>query len=232
VSDAGLVGGSNPPRPGEGSLAHNGILFLDELTEFRRNVLETLRQPLEEGCIVIARANAVGRYPARFQLLAAMNPCPCGGGRKPGACSCTPREIARYRSKLSGPLLDRISIHIGVGPADPGRIAEGERGATSEQLRQGVLRARRIQHRRYRDGGVYRCNADVPLHALERFCPMEKDALRVLEQAQRALRFSARTRRSIVQVSRTIADLARSPVIGAAHVAEAVQYRVPAVFGG
>ncbi|MDD3642907.1 MAG: YifB family Mg chelatase-like AAA ATPase [Candidatus Krumholzibacteria bacterium] len=231
ASDAGLVGGGRSALPGEITLAHNGVLFLDELTEFRRNVLETLRQPLEEGQIVIARAHAVSRYPARFQLLAAMNPCPCGGGGSTGGCRCTPREIARYRAKLSGPLLDRISIHIGVGPVDARRMEEGGAGATSECLRAGVLRAREMQHSRYRGCDTYRCNADVPLHALERFCPMEGDARRVLERAQRTLGFSARTRRSIIQVSRTIADLAGSAAIGAAHVAEAVQYRVPASLG-
>lgn len=231
ASDAGLVGGGRLALPGEITLAHNGVLFLDELTEFRRNVLETLRQPLEEGCIVIARANAVSRYPARFQLLAAMNPCPCGKGAG-GGCRCTPREIARYRSKLSGPLLDRISIHIGVGPVDPRRMEEGDAGATSDRLRLGVLRAREMQHGRYRGCDNYRCNADVPLHALDRFCPMEQGALDVLARAQRMLALSARTRRGIIQVSRTIADLDGARVIAARHLAEAVQYRVPAGLGG
>jgi len=232
ASDAGLVGGGRSALPGEITLAHNGVLFLDELTEFRRNVLETLRQPLEEGCIVIARANAVSRYPARFQLLAAMNPCPCGGAGAPGRCSCSPREITRYRSKLSGPLLDRISIYIGVGPVDARRVEEGGAGATSGSLRQGVLRAREMQRSRYRGCAEYRTNADVPLYALERFCPMEEGARRVLERAQRTLGLSARTRRSIIQVARTIADLDQSPAIGPAHLAEAVQYRVPAGLGG
>ncbi len=229
ASDAGLVGGGRHASPGEITLAHGGVLFLDELTEFRRNVLETLRQPLEEGSIVIARANAVCRYPARFQLLAAMNPCPCGYRGSPSrSCSCTPISIKRYLSKISGPLLDRISIHIPVMAVEPERFESNDEARTSSDLILGkVLRAVGMQKNRYNGHGDYRRNADLPLYALDSYCPMEDDARHLLDRAQRALRFSARSRRNIIQVSRTIADLEEAEMICSAHVAEAVQYRVP-----
>ncbi len=229
ASDAGLVGGGRHASPGEITLAHGGVLFLDELTEFRRNVLETLRQPLEEGSIVIARAGAVCRYPARFQLLAAMNPCPCGFRGSPSqSCSCTPMAVKRYLAKISGPLLDRISIHIPVRAVEPERFESDDepRSSSGEILRE-VLRAVGIQKDRYNGKGGYRRNADLPLYALDSFCPMEDEAWNLLDRAQRALRFSARSRRNIIQVARTIADLEAVDKIGPAHLAEAVQYRVP-----
>ncbi len=229
ASDAGLVGGGRSARPGEITLAHGGVLFLDELTEFRRNVLETLRQPLEEGTIVIARAGAVCRYPARFQLLAAMNPCPCGyRGSTARSCTCTPMAVKRYLSKISGPLLDRVSIYIPVRAVDSRELESAGPPATgSAVIREKVLRAVDAQKERFAGNEAYRRNADIPLHALELFCPMEVEAKRLLERAQRTLRFSARSRRNIIQVARTIADLDEAGVIAAAHVAEAIQYRVP-----
>lgn len=228
ASDAGLVGGGRSAAPGEITLAHNGVLFLDELTEFRRNVLETLRQPLEEGRIVIARAGAVCAYPARFQLVAAMNPCPCGRRVGSGACACTPRDIARYRAKVSGPLLDRVSVFIPVRAVPAERFRTGRNdGMSSADMLRGVREAAGIQRRRYADDGAYRRNADVPLHALERFCPLRKEARDLLDRAQRALGFSARARRNIIQVARTIADLGESGEIGSEHIGEAVQYRIP-----
>jgi len=229
ASDAGLVGGGRHAMPGEITLAHRGVLFLDELTEFRRNVLETLRQPLEEGSIVIARAGAVCRYPARFQLLAAMNPCPCGfRGSRSKDCGCTPAAVRRYLSKISGPLLDRVSIYIPVMSVEPERFEEDSAGRlSSSELRDEVLRAVRLQGERYMVNGGFMRNADIPLYALDRFCPMAEGARNLLERAQRAMRFSARSRRNIIQVSRTIADLAGDELIGRAHVAEAVQYRIP-----
>jgi magnesium chelatase family protein len=229
ASDAGLVGGGRHALPGEITLAHCGVLFLDELTEFKRNVLETLRQPLEEGSIVIARAGAVHRYPARFQLLAAMNPCPCGyRGSPTRSCSCTPMGIKRYLSKISGPLLDRISIHIPVMVVEPERFESIDEPRTSTEMILGkVMKAVEIQKNRYSRNGDYRRNADLPLYALDSYCPLEDEARHLLDRAQRTLRFSARSRRNIIQVSRTIADLDEAEEIGPAHIAEAVQYRVP-----
>ena len=229
ASDAGLVGGGRNASAGEITLAHCGVLFLDELTEFRRNVLETLRQPLEEGSIVIARANAVCRYPARFQLLAAMNPCPCGFRGSPSqACRCTPLAVKRYLSKISGPLLDRVSIHIPVMAVEIERFeSRDEVRSSSNEILKGVLRAVGMQKGRYGHNGDYRRNADVPFYALDSFCPMEDDARSLLDRAQRAMRFSTRSRRNIIQVARTIADLEEAEITALAHVAEAVQYRVP-----
>jgi magnesium chelatase family protein len=229
ASDAGLIGGGRHASAGEITLAHGGVLFLDELTEFRRNVLETLRQPLEEGSIVIARAGAVCRYPARFQLLAAMNPCSCGfRGSSSQSCSCTPAAVNRYLSKISGPLLDRVSIHIPVMMVEPERFESNEetRCSTGEILKE-VLHAVDMQKKRYSGHGEYRRNADLPLYALDSYCPMKEDARHLLDRAQRALRFSARSRRNIIQVARTIADLEAMEMIGLSHIAEAVQYRVP-----
>jgi magnesium chelatase family protein len=229
ASDAGLVGGGRSASAGEITLAHGGVLFLDELTEFRRNVLETLRQPLEEGSIVIARAGAVCRYPARFQLLAAMNPCPCGFRGSPSrVCSCTPAAIKRYLSKISGPLLDRVSIYIPVMVVEPERFeSEDETRRSSDEILAEVCEAVELQKKRYEGQDIYRRNADLPLYALDDFCPMEDEARNLLDRAQRSLRFSARSRRNIIQVARTIADLEGSGMIGASHIAEAVQYRVP-----
>ncbi len=229
ASDAGLVGGGRHARPGEITLAHSGVLFLDELTEFRRNVLETLRQPLEEGSIVIARAGAVCRYPARFQLLAAMNPCSCGFRGSPSrSCSCTPAAVKRYLSKISGPLLDRVSIHIPVMVVEPERFESNEepRCSTGEILEK-VQLAVEMQKDRYNGHGEYRRNADLPLYALDSYCPMEEDARNLLDRAQRTLKFSSRSRRNIIQVSRTIADLGTAGKIRSSHIAEAIQYRVP-----
>ncbi len=229
ASDAGLVGGGRLASPGEITLAHGGVLFLDELTEFRRNVLETLRQPLEEGSIVIARAGAVCRYPARFQLLAAMNPCPCGFRGSPlRSCSCTPAAVKRYLAKISGPLLDRISIHIPVMVVEPERFESfDESRSSSEELLAGVRKAAGVQKVRFVGSGEYRRNADLPLYAIDKYCPMEDDAYSLLNRAQRTLKFSTRSRRNIIQVARTIADLEEAEMICSAHIAEAVQYRVP-----
>jgi magnesium chelatase family protein len=230
ASDAGLVGGGRGATPGEITLAHNGVLFLDELTEFKRNVLECMRQPIEEGSIVISRANASVRYPARFQLVAAMNPCPCGYHESDGqACRCSPLQVKRYLSKISGPLLDRVSIYIpvrAVSPADLEGLTDGS-GVSSERLRDGILRSVMIQDRRYRTSADINRNARIPVSRFKEFCPMEGEALRLLGTAQRKLLFSARARRNIVQVARTIADLDGGGEIKARHVAEAIQYRIP-----
>ncbi len=235
ASDAGLVGGGRGASPGEISLAHNGVLFLDELTEFRRNVLECLRQPLEEGRIVIARANASYSYPARFQLVAAMNPCPCGYAGSTGQpCRCSPLGIRRYLSKISGPLIDRIAIHVPVKPVEP-RDLETEAAAPvtdSGQMRNGVLRAADAQRERFGGLGGIKRNAGLSVSDLDRACPMDPEARELLSTAQRKLLFSARTRRNIIQVARTIADLDASMAIAPRHLAEAIHYRVPRFLEG
>jgi magnesium chelatase family protein len=229
ASDAGLIGGGRGAAPGEITLAHNGVLFLDELTEFRRNVLETLRQPLEEGRIVISRAGVSCCYPAKFQLLAAMNPCPCGFyGSGTRLCKCTPTQIRRYLAKISGPLLDRISIYIPVrAVAVEDFCGGGMNGGSTESIRRGVVTAARRQRDRYSGVEDFRRNADVPLPMLRDHCPLCRGSLSILDKAQRRLMLSARTRRNIIQVARTIADIEGSDDIGEAHIAEAIQYRVP-----
>ncbi|MGD1048270.1 MAG: YifB family Mg chelatase-like AAA ATPase [Candidatus Krumholzibacteriaceae bacterium] len=235
ASDAGLVGGGRGASPGEITLAHNGILFLDELTEFRRNVLECLRQPLEEGRIVISRASASCSYPARFQLVAAMNPCPCGyAGAAGQQCRCSPLAMRRYLGKISGPLIDRIAIHVPVRPVRPEDLdAETERpGAGSPEMRSEVLRAAEIQRERFKGMKGVRRNADMSVSDLDGPCAVDGEARELLSAAQRRLLFSARSRRNIIQVARTIADLDESGTIGARHLAEAVQYRVPRFLEG
>jgi magnesium chelatase family protein len=233
ASDAGLVGGGRGASPGEITIAHNGVLFLDELTEFKRNVLECLRQPLEEGRIVIARANAACSYPARFQLVAAMNPCPCGYAGSTGhPCRCSPIAIRRYLAKISGPLIDRIAIHVPVRPVEPKDLESEAGGAGSCEMRGEVLRAVEMQRERFGGMRSVRRNADMPVADHGSLCPMELEARELLAAAQRRLLFSARSRRNIVQVARTIADLDGCDAIGARHLAEAVQYRVPRFLEG
>jgi magnesium chelatase family protein len=235
ASDAGIVGGGRGASPGEITIAHNGVLFLDELTEFKRNVLESLRQPLEEGRIVISRANASFAYPARFQLVAAMNPCPCGyAGAAGQPCRCTPLSIRRYLGKISGPLIDRIALHVPVKPVDP-RDFESESGLSemsSETMRREVFGAVDMQRERFRTRPGVERNADMPVSDLESLSFMEAEARELLSAAQRRLLFSARSRRNIIQVARTIADLDASEGIAARHLAEAVQYRAPRFLEG
>ncbi len=228
ASDAGLVGGGRGVAPGEITLAHNGVLFLDELTEFRRNVLECLRQPLEDGRIAISRANASCVFPARFQLVAAMNPCPCGYAGSPRhACRCSPNAIKRYLAKISGPLIDRIGVHVAVQPVEPADFDGAGDGMGSAGMREAVLRAAEAQRERFLGLRGVRRNADMPVADLEGFCGMGRDAVDLLAAAQRRLLVSARARRNVIQVARTIADLDGCGTIGARHLAEAVQYRVP-----
>jgi magnesium chelatase family protein len=225
ISDAGLIGGGTTPRPGEISLAHNGVLFLDELPEYRRNVLEGLRQPLEDGTISITRAAVSLSYPARVMLIAAMNPCPCGFlGDRVRPCICSAMQIQRYRGKVSGPLLDRIDLHIEV-PAVPFRdLAAEEQAEDSEAIRNRVLAARNMQTQRYQESRTH-CNAQLRPGQLRKYCRLDRSGQVLIEQAVSRLGLSARAYMRIIKVARTIADLSASEGIGAPHVAEAVQYR-------
>ncbi|HXK02955.1 MAG TPA: YifB family Mg chelatase-like AAA ATPase [Verrucomicrobiae bacterium] len=221
ISDAGLIGGgAGIPRPGEVSLAHHGMLFLDEFPEFPRDVLEMLRQPLEDGCVTIARASMTLQFPSSFMLVAAMNPCPCGFyGDSTRECRCTPAIIQRYLGKISGPLLDRIDIHVEV-PAVPYKELRGNATAeSSDDIRTRVERARAIQHGR----GHY--NSRIPTRTLRSLCALDDAGERTLEMAVRRMGFSARAHDRILKVARTVADLDESANVSAKHVAEAVQYR-------
>jgi magnesium chelatase family protein len=225
VSDAGLVGGSNPPRPGEVSLAHNGVLFLDELPEFKRHVLEVLREPLEEGAITISRAAGQTTFPARFTLVASMNPCPCGYAGSPDrACTCSATMIERYRARLSGPLLDRIDLHVDVPAVPVADITSRAAGEASAAIRARVLAARELQARRFA-GTPTRANGQMSLKQIHRHCELGAAGQSLLERAVERLGLSARAYSRILKVSRTIADLAGEEAISPAHVAEAIGYR-------
>ncbi|MBS0167949.1 MAG: YifB family Mg chelatase-like AAA ATPase [Nitrospira sp.] len=226
ISDAGLVGGGTIPRPGEVSLAHNGVLFLDESLEFKRGALEGLRQPLEDGSVILTRASGTLKYPAQFMLIAAMNPCPCGYyGDRTRSCICSGIQIRRYRAKLSGPLLDRLDIHLDVPPV-PVRDLRTELPAaeSSAAIRSRVATARDRQRRRYRAEGIY-ANAQLKPRLVKRYCGIDQPAQELLEQAMAKLRLSARAHGRILRVARTIADLADSERIETVHIAEAIQYR-------
>jgi magnesium chelatase family protein len=225
ISDAGLVGGGTVPKPGEVSLAHNGVLFLDELPEFRRNVLEVMRQPLEDGNITVSRAMGSIKYPASFMLVAAMNPCPCGFLTDPQKeCVCTPLQIQRYRSKVSGPLLDRIDIQVEVPTLRYQELASKDAGEPSAEIRQRVNAARVIQLKRF-DKRPIHANAQMGARDLKRHCAVNSDAEKLLEHAINKLGLSARAYSRVLKVSRTIADLEGSEEIRSSHIAEAIQYR-------
>jgi magnesium chelatase family protein len=225
ISDAGLIGGGTTPRPGEVSLAHNGVLFLDELSEYRRNVLEALRQPLEDGTIAIARVAAAYSYPARVMFVAAMNPCPCGFlGDPTKPCICSAPQIQRYRAKISGPLLDRLDLHIEV-PAVPFRdLADDERSEQSLVIRTRVIAARARQTERYQ-GSRAHCNAHLRPGQLRKYCRLDRAGKNLLEQAVGRLGLSARAYMRVIKVARTIADLEGNHEILPSHLAEAIQYR-------
>jgi magnesium chelatase family protein len=226
VSDAGLIGGGSSPRPGEVSLAHGGVLFLDELPEFRRNVLEVLRQPLEDGLVTLSRAALSLTYPARFILAAAMNPCPCGyHGDPTHPCRCGPLDVERYRARVSGPLLDRIDIHLEV-PAVPYQdLVGGAAEESSTTVRQRVQRARLIQRERFRGQRGVHTNAAMSTRDLRRWCAISAPVESLLRTAVARLGLSARAYHRVLKIARTVADLDGAATIASNHVSEAIQYR-------
>ncbi len=223
ASDAGLLGGNQHPTPGEISLAHHGVLFLDELPEFKRSVLETLRQPMEEGRVTISRAAGTFTFPAQFMLVAAMNPTP--DGKMPHESKCSPRQIQNYLARVSGPLLDRIDLHVEVPPVKFHDISSGRAGESSADIRSRVVAARRCQHHRFQGRVSISCNARMESRDVRRHCPLDAATLELLKQAMQDLGLSARAYDRILKVSRTIADLADEPRIASEHVLEAIQLR-------
>jgi magnesium chelatase family protein len=227
VSDAGMIGGGSWPRPGEVSLSHGGVLFLDELPEFRRNVLEALRQPLEDGVVTLSRAAMSLSFPARFMLVAAMNPCPCGHHGDPARpCRCEPLAVERYRARVSGPLLDRIDIHLPVPAVPPADLsAHGAAAESSAVIRARVEAAREIQRDRFRARPGVHANAHMTSRDVRVFCRLGEVPEGLLRQAMARLGLSARAHSRVLKLARTIADLAGEGEIGADHVSEAIQYR-------
>lgn len=226
ASSVALVGGGSYPKPGEISLAHRGLLYLDELTEFKREVLEVLRQPLEEGVVSISRAKLSLEFPAQTTLVASTNPCPCGFYGDPvRTCTCTPGQRERYWSKLSGPLLDRIDLHIRVNRLNPEEIVASHSGEPSQVIRERVIKARRIQQERFQQEPGIRCNAHMQSQSLQKWCVLSDACQKILEGAIRKLGLSARGSDRILKVTRTIADLAGDPGLAPHHLAEAIQYR-------
>ena len=226
TSQVALIGGGQSPQPGEVSLAHNGVLFLDELPEFGRSVLEVLRQPLEDKKIMVSRARYSVEYPANFTLVAAMNPCPCGYYNHPTKeCTCPPGAVHRYMGRISGPLLDRIDLQVEVTPVAIGEISQVRPSEPSAAIRERVIRAREVQAERFRGVPGVHTNAMMNARMLREFCPLDQVARELLERAMVRLDLSARAYDRIVKVARTIADLEGTADIGAAHLAEAINYR-------
>jgi len=225
ISDVSLIRSRQTPRPGEVSLAHNGILFLDELPEFKRNVLEVLRQPIENGVVTVSRAVATVTYPAQFTLVTAMNPCPCGFySDSRHQCTCTPGMITRYRSRVSGPLMDRIDIHIDVPAVPYKELSNDYAGEKSEDIRQRVTEVRQRQLKRFKDDKIF-ANGQMKTRHIKKYCKLTEDAHTLLDSAMQRLALSARAYTRILKVSRTTADLDASEDIHSRHVAEAIQYR-------
>jgi magnesium chelatase family protein len=226
ISDAGLIGGGTHPRPGEVSLAHNGVLFLDELPEFNKNVLEVLRQPLEDGRVTIARAAISLTYPARFMLAAAMNPCPCGYYTDPTKeCTCSPGQITKYMSRISGPLLDRVDIHIEVPALRYKELSSDRAGEKSSIVQTRVNEARETQLERYKEKKRVYCNAHLGPTGIRQYCKVDSDSHNLLKNAITRFGLSARAYDRILKVARTIADLEHYPNIRPSHISEAIQYR-------
>ena len=225
ISHAGLVGGGRWPRPGEISLAHRGVLFLDEVPEFGQHMLEVLRQPLEDGQIVISRAQGSVSFPARFTLIGSQNPCPCGYFGDPvKVCSCSPSMVSRYQKRISGPLLDRIDIHVEVPRVDYDKISADRLGEPSSAIRARVTAARDLQSERFK-GTKLTCNAEMGPAEVKAYCQTEAAGQKLLRAAMAQLGLSARGYHRVLKLARTIADLEGAPTIASHHVAEAIQYR-------
>ncbi|MFA7345604.1 MAG: YifB family Mg chelatase-like AAA ATPase [Terrimicrobiaceae bacterium] len=226
ISDIGLLGGSANPAPGEVSIAHNGVLFLDELPEFKRSTLEVLRQPLEDGWVVISRAAGTMTFPADFMLVTAMNPCPCGFFGDPAReCRCSPAQVERYRSRISGPLLDRIDIHVEAPAVQYRELSSNEPAEPSSAIRERVIRARGRQRDRFASGKKTNCNARMGHSQIKKFCALDSSGQEMLRHAMEDLQLSARAYDRILKVARTIADLAGAESIDSSHIGEAIQYR-------
>jgi magnesium chelatase family protein len=226
ISDVAMVGGGSNPQPGEISLAHNGVLFLDELPEFKRSVLEVMRQPLEERKISVSRAKVSVEFPANFMLIASMNPCPCGYYNHPEKeCICSPGSVQRYLNKVSGPLLDRIDLHVEVTPVSFEQITSDRKAETSQTIRNRVIKARTIQELRFKTIEGVHCNAMIPSQMIKEICTINEAGKKLLKTAMERLKLSARAYDRILKVSRTIADLAESDDIKVEHLAEAIHYR-------
>lgn len=227
ISDVALVGGGSNPSPGEISMAHNGVLFLDELPEFKRSVLEVMRQPMEERRVTISRAKISVDYPANFILIASMNPCPCGFHNHPEKeCSCGPGQVERYLNKISGPLLDRIDLHVEVTPVSFDELTERNiQEKTSADIAKRVQEARKIQDERYKNSDILHCNAQLDSRLVRKVCQIDETGQKLLKTAMQKLQLSARAYDRILKVSRTIADLDNSEEIGLTHLSEAIQFR-------
>ncbi len=225
ASSASLIGGGRIPKPGEVSLAHNGVLFLDELPEFKKEVLEVLRQPMEDGVVTISRVNATLTYPSKFMMIASMNPCPCGYYGDPfHECTCSQSSIDRYLGKISNPLLDRIDIHIEVLPVNYRELKEDKKLESSKDIRDRVNKARKIQLNRYKEDNIY-SNSELSPRNIKKYCKLNREAESIMKEAFKRYRFSARTYNRILKVARTIADLDEQETIIEKHILEAIRYR-------
>ncbi len=224
ISYSALIGGGRIPKPGEISLAHKGVLFLDELPEFHKNVLEVMRQPLEDKYVTIARVNGIVTYPADFMLVASMNPCPCGYFGSNTKCNCTPNEISRYLNKISGPMLDRIDIQVEAAAINYNDLSTARKSESSRQIKMRVLAAQKIQYNRYKDIGL-RYNSQLTASQIEKYCKLDGQGQEILKSAFNNLKLSARAYNKILKLARTIADLAGEENILTEHIAEAIQYR-------
>ena len=230
ISDAGLIGGGSSPRPGEVSMAHNGVLFLDELPEFKKHVLEVLRQPLEDESVTIVRANMALTFPARFVLVVAMNPCPCGFlGDTRSTCNCNSAQIQRYESRISGPLLDRIDMHLEVSAVPFQEMSSTVKRECSASIKERVDRTREVQKNRFSQcnsgNKTIFSNSQMGPQEIERFCDLNRDCLRLLERGVEKLGLSARAYNRILKIARTLADMENSESLSPAHIAEAIQFR-------
>ena len=225
MSTPSLIGGGSSPRPGEISLAHRGVLFLDEFPEFRKDAIEAMRQPIEDGYLTVSRVSGTSTFPCSVMLIASMNPCKCGYYGDPNhECTCSASQIQSYLGRISGPIIDRFDIHIEVSPVKYDELSSGEKGESSESIRSRVQRARSLQLERYKKDGVY-CNAQLGAALIEKYCRLDDECKSLLKSAFESMGMSARAHSRILKVARTIADLDGSDNINVSHIAEAIQYR-------